>query len=56
VLDAVEKHTQDFGDKGNPTPPPARAVAILTCMDAKLDPATPKAWSKMSSASTSIRW
>jgi carbonic anhydrase len=39
VLDANEKYAQDFGDKGNLALPPARAFAILTCMDARLDPA-----------------
>jgi carbonic anhydrase len=28
-----------FGDKGRLTMPPARPFAILTCMDARLDPA-----------------
>ncbi len=39
VLDANDKYAQDFGDKGNLALPPARAFAILTCMDARLDPA-----------------
>jgi carbonic anhydrase len=38
VLDANEKYAQDFGDKSDLALPPARAFAILTCMDARLDP------------------
>ena len=30
----------DFGDKGSLALPPARHFAILTCMDARLDPAS----------------
>lgn len=39
VLTANEKYVQDFGDKANLALPPARGFAILTCMDARLDPA-----------------
>lgn len=39
VLDANNKYVQSFGDKGNLALPPARRFAILTCMDARLDPA-----------------
>lgn len=39
VLAANLTYTQNFGDKGNLTIPPARRFAILTCMDARLDPA-----------------
>jgi carbonic anhydrase len=39
VLDANEKYAAQFGDKGKLALPPARAFAILTCMDARLDPA-----------------
>lgn len=39
VLDANNKYASDFGDKANLAMPPARGFAILTCMDARLDPA-----------------
>jgi carbonic anhydrase len=39
VLSANENYVENFGDKGNLTIPPARHFAILTCMDARLDPA-----------------
>ncbi|EIJ78096.1 carbonic anhydrase [Bacillus methanolicus PB1] len=39
VLDANETYSADFGDKGNLAMPPKRRFAILTCMDARLDPA-----------------
>lgn len=39
VLDANATYVADFGDKGSLTLPPARHFAILTCMDARLDPA-----------------
>lgn len=39
VLDANAKYAADFGDKGGLALPPARRFAILTCMDARLDPA-----------------
>ena len=39
VVAANEDYASDFGDKGNLALPPARAFAILTCMDARLDPA-----------------
>jgi len=39
VLDANEAYAADFGDKGELALPPARRFAILTCMDARLDPA-----------------
>jgi carbonic anhydrase len=39
VLSANEKYAADFGDKGSLALPPARGFAILTCMDARLDPA-----------------
>ncbi|MEJ8573423.1 carbonic anhydrase [Microbaculum marinum] len=38
VLSANAKYAADF-DKGDLPMPPARAFAILTCMDARLDPA-----------------
>jgi len=39
VLEANRKYAADFGDRGKLALPPARSFAILTCMDARLDPA-----------------
>ncbi len=39
VLAANEAYAKDFGDKANLAMPPARKFAVLTCMDARLDPA-----------------
>src|ERR1700747_1287492 len=39
VLGANQKYAADFGDKARLAMPPARHFAILTCMDARLDPA-----------------
>ncbi len=39
VLAANERYAADFGAKGSLALPPARGFAILTCMDARLDPA-----------------
>ncbi|MFA7097448.1 MAG: carbonic anhydrase [Gammaproteobacteria bacterium] len=39
VLAANAKYAAEFGDKGNLPMPPGRRFAILTCMDARLDPA-----------------
>lgn len=39
VLAANAQYAADFGDKGELPLPPARSFAILTCMDARLDPA-----------------
>jgi carbonic anhydrase len=39
VLKANGQYTASFGDKGKLAMPPARRFAILTCMDARLDPA-----------------
>jgi len=39
VLVANQKYAADFGEKANLAMPPARHFAILTCMDARLDPA-----------------
>ena len=39
VLAANAKYADSFGDKGKLAMPPARRFAILTCMDARLDPA-----------------
>jgi len=39
VLAANEEYARRFGDRGQLAMPPARRFAILTCMDARLDPA-----------------
>jgi carbonic anhydrase len=39
VLAANEKYAASFGDKSKLALPPARGFAILTCMDARIDPA-----------------
>jgi carbonic anhydrase len=39
VMAANAKYVAGFGDKGQLAMPPARRFAILTCMDARLDPA-----------------
>ncbi|MEW5788562.1 MAG: carbonic anhydrase [Pseudomonadota bacterium] len=39
VLTANHAYAADFGDKGKLPMPPGRHFAILTCMDARLDPA-----------------
>lgn len=39
VLTANSAYAADFGDKGSLAMPPRRRFAILTCMDARLDPA-----------------
>lgn len=39
VLSANASYAANFGDKGNLPMPPGRRFAILTCMDARLDPA-----------------
>jgi carbonic anhydrase len=39
VLAANDAYATDFGPKGDLALPPARGFAILTCMDARLDPA-----------------
>ena len=39
VLAANDAYAADFGQKGELALPPARRFAILTCMDARLDPA-----------------
>jgi carbonic anhydrase len=39
VINANAAYAADFGVKGELALPPARSFAILTCMDARLDPA-----------------
>lgn len=39
VLSANAAYASDFGDKGKLPMPPGRRFAVLTCMDARLDPA-----------------
>src|SRR5207302_4152111 len=38
VLEANANYSSSFGAKGQLAMPPARRFAILTCMDARLDP------------------
>src|SRR3989339_1095170 len=39
ILDANRRYAEQFGDKGKLPMPPGRRFALLTCMDARLDPA-----------------
>jgi carbonic anhydrase len=39
VLNANQQYSASFGDKAKLALPPARGFAVLTCMDARLDPA-----------------
>lgn len=39
VLAANDRYAESFGDRSKLALPPARKFAILTCMDARLDPA-----------------
>jgi carbonic anhydrase len=39
VLAANQRYAADFGERGKLALPPARRFAVLTCMDARLDPA-----------------
>ncbi len=39
VLSANQEYVANFGDKGALPMPPGRQFAVLTCMDARLDPA-----------------
>ena len=39
VLSANARYAESFGDKGSLALPPARRFAVLTCMDARIDPA-----------------
>jgi carbonic anhydrase len=39
VLRANQQYQNTFGEKGSLALPPARGFAILTCMDARIDPA-----------------
>jgi carbonic anhydrase len=39
VTEANKKYASEFGEKGSLSLPPGRGFAILTCMDARLDPA-----------------
>ncbi|HMF65610.1 MAG TPA: carbonic anhydrase, partial [Edaphobacter sp.] len=39
VLKANDRYVDSFGSKGELVLPPARRFAVLTCMDARLDPA-----------------
>ena len=39
VVSANKNYAANFGDLSNLSLPPARKFAVLTCMDARLDPA-----------------
>ena len=39
VMDANNRYAASLGERGKLPLPPARQFAILTCMDARLDPA-----------------
>ena len=39
IIEANREYASTFGDKKSLTMPPARQFSILTCMDARLDPA-----------------
>ncbi len=39
IIAANENYVAEFGDKGELPMPPGRRFAVLTCMDARLDPA-----------------
>ncbi|MGA3087037.1 MAG: carbonic anhydrase [Terriglobales bacterium] len=39
VLESNRNYASNFGEKGKLALPPARRFAVLTCMDARLDPA-----------------
>src|SRR5512142_360467 len=39
ILAANDRYARGFGARGRLAAPPARRLAILTCMDARLDPA-----------------
>src|SRR5512143_3697361 len=39
ILEANRRYAENFGNKGQLALPPARRFAILTCMDARIDPA-----------------
>jgi carbonic anhydrase len=39
VVKANRRYAAEFGEKGKLAMPPARRFAVLTCMDARLDPA-----------------
>ena len=38
VLAANDRYASSFGEKGKLALPPARRFAVLTCMDARIDP------------------
>ena len=39
VLEANARYASVFGERGQLALPPARRFAVLTCMDARIDPA-----------------
>jgi carbonic anhydrase len=46
VLAANERYAATFGEKAKVIIPPVRHFAVLTCMDARLDPAKFSGWQK----------
>ena len=44
VLEANRKYAETFGSKSELPIPPGRKFAIVTCMDARLDPAKLRVW------------
>jgi carbonic anhydrase len=53
VLEANAAYAADFGSKSELALPPARGFAILTCMDARLDPAK---YAGLSEGDSKRRW
>ena len=51
VLAANKKYASNFGAKKDLALPPARGFAILTCMDARLDPRNTPAYLKVTPTS-----
>ncbi len=39
IMDANQRYAESYGDKGQLTGAPRRRIAVLTCMDARMDPA-----------------
>ena len=52
VLAANAEYVENFGSKGSLALPPARRFAILTCMDARLDPANTRDFLKATHTSS----
>jgi hypothetical protein len=54
VMAANATYVMGFGEKGQLALPPARRFAILTCMDARLDPAKYAAYPKATRMSSAM--